>query len=381
MTLGLSMIVKNESAVLPRLLDGIKNAVDEIVIVDTGSTDGTQDIARRYTDKVYSFDWIDDFSAARNFALSKTTSDYWLWLDADDVVPPNTARAIARLMRKGKLPDIIMLPYVTATDENGDPTFSYYRERIIKNIPAVRWRGAVHEAVPLLGSVQKLNYPIFHSKPADRQNGTRNLDIYKNLIATGRTLDPRERYYYARELYFNGFTADAIAEFTAFIDMQGGFSVNKADACLMLSHCYGKLGNTDAALKYALDRFAYCIPDGEGCCRVGSLFADANDYVGAAYWYERALRSKPDIRSGAFIVHEYYDFIPLVWLSVCYDRLGNLKKAYAYHRRAKKLRPTDKSVMSNDAYFAALGFSENADPAAAEYTRQKLDRAQQKEEV
>ena len=74
MTLALTMIVKNESDVLARALDGIKDAVDEIVIVDTGSTDDTADIARRYTDKVYAFEWCDDFSAARNYALSKTSA-------------------------------------------------------------------------------------------------------------------------------------------------------------------------------------------------------------------------------------------------------------------------------------------------------------------
>ena len=124
MTLGLSMIVKNESEVLSRVLDGIVGAVDEIVIVDTGSTDDTMEIARRYTDKVYSFDWVNDFSAARNFALSKLTTDYWIWLDADDVIPQDTADAIKRLMNKKSLSaDIVMLPYVAAVDENGKPKY------------------------------------------------------------------------------------------------------------------------------------------------------------------------------------------------------------------------------------------------------------------
>ena len=129
-TLGLSMIVKNESDVLSRALDGIKDVVDEIVIVDTGSTDDTVEIARRYTNKVYAFDWINDFSAARNFALSKTTSDYYIWLDADDVVPLPTAAAVKKLMRRKAIDfDIVMLPYVVATDASGNPTYTYYRDR------------------------------------------------------------------------------------------------------------------------------------------------------------------------------------------------------------------------------------------------------------
>ena len=81
------MIVKNEASVLARCLDSVRGAVDEIVIADTGSTDETPAIARRYTDMVYPFAWCDDFSAARNFCFSKATGDYLMWLDADDVLP------------------------------------------------------------------------------------------------------------------------------------------------------------------------------------------------------------------------------------------------------------------------------------------------------
>ena len=67
------MIVKNEEKVLARCLDSIRGFVDEIIIVDTGSDDDTKRIARKYTDKVYDFEWIDDFAAARNYSFSKAT--------------------------------------------------------------------------------------------------------------------------------------------------------------------------------------------------------------------------------------------------------------------------------------------------------------------
>ncbi|MCH5156015.1 MAG: glycosyltransferase family 2 protein [Clostridiales bacterium] len=359
MTLGLSMIVKNESKVLARALDGIKDVVDEIVIVDTGSTDNTVNIARQYTDKVYTFPWINDFSAARNFGLSKLTTDFVMWLDADDTVPEATARQIAKLMRSNSVTaDIVMMPYVTATDEQGKPTFAYHRERILKNVPQNRFKGAVHEAVELNGKVITLSSPIIHSKPADRNNGTRNLDIYEGLIAGGHTLTPRERYYYARELFYNNRTTDAAKEFARFIGGDGGFSANKADACLLLSKCYVDMGDGESAMQAALYRFAFSEPDGEGCCAVASLFFERGDYTTAAYWYNLALHTKPNINSGAFVQPDYYGFIPLIWLTVCYDKLGNIKKAYGYHRRAKKIRPSDKSVAANDAYFASKGFKD-----------------------
>ena len=359
MTLGLTMIVKNESETLSKALSGIKDAVDEIVIVDTGSTDNTVEIARAYTDKVFSIPWADDFSAARNYALSKVTTDYWIWLDADDVVPQKTAQCIARLKRKNFLSaDIIMLPYAAATDENSNPTFVYYRERILKKSPKNIFNGAVHEAVEPNGKIITLSSPIIHAKPVGRSSGTRNLDIYEKLIAKGHVLSPREKYYYARELFYNGKKREAAKELAEFIREKRGFKANKADACTLLSQCFAAAGDNESAMQAALYRFAFAPPDGEGCCAVGSLFFERGDYSSAARWYGLALKTKPDIKSGAFVQADYYGFIPLVWLSVCYDRLGDIKKAYGYHRRAKKLRPTDKSVLANDAYFASNGFKD-----------------------
>ena len=85
-SISLCMIVKNEELVLGRCLDSVKNLMDEIIIVDTGSTDKTKEIASLYTNKIYDFPWINDFAAARNFSFSKATKDYIMWLDADDVL-------------------------------------------------------------------------------------------------------------------------------------------------------------------------------------------------------------------------------------------------------------------------------------------------------
>ena len=85
-SISLCMIVRNEEKVLGRCLACVQGFADEIIIVDTGSTDRTKEIAFSFTDKVYDFKWKDDFAAARNFAFSKGTGDYLFWLDADDVV-------------------------------------------------------------------------------------------------------------------------------------------------------------------------------------------------------------------------------------------------------------------------------------------------------
>lgn len=147
-SISLCMIVKNEADTLPRCLESVKGVVDEIVIVDTGSNDGTAAIASQYTDKVFSFSWVDDFSAARNFAFEQASMDYCMWLDADDVILEADREALVTLKRT-QLPeaDVVMLPYHIAFDCQGRPTFSYYRERILRRGPHCRFQGAVHEAV------------------------------------------------------------------------------------------------------------------------------------------------------------------------------------------------------------------------------------------
>lgn len=356
MTLGLSMIVKNESEVLGRVLGAISLVADEIVIVDTGSTDDTVAIARRYTDKVFSFEWADDFAAARNFALSKCTTDYWLWLDADDIVPAKTVAGISRFMRSADgTVDAVMLPYVVGKTADGKPAYSYYRERILKRKPEHAWSGLVHEAVAPVGNVVRLPLPIVHAKPSGRSNGTRNLDIYRKAVAHGTKLSPRETYYFARELYFNGLYAEAADKLREFI-AGDGFYVNKMDACILLSRCFRTAGDFDGAVECVLKSFSYGIPTGEGCCELGGLFLSRGDYTSAAYWYECAVRAKPDLGSGAFVDYECYGFNPLVWLTVCYDRLGDTKKAYRFHCRARKLRPGHPSIVANQAYFAGLGY-------------------------
>ncbi len=82
-SISLCMIVKNEGEILEDFLKCVKDCVDEIIIVDTGSTDNSKEIASRYG-SVFDFKWEDDFSAARNFSISKATKDWILWLDPDE---------------------------------------------------------------------------------------------------------------------------------------------------------------------------------------------------------------------------------------------------------------------------------------------------------
>jgi len=96
--ISLTMIVKDEQENLPKCLASVVGLFDEIVVVDTGSTDRTREIAREFGARVFDFVWVNDFAAARNAALARATGDYAFWLDADDVLDPPQRDALSGLL-------------------------------------------------------------------------------------------------------------------------------------------------------------------------------------------------------------------------------------------------------------------------------------------
>ncbi|MCD7708747.1 MAG: glycosyltransferase family 2 protein, partial [Clostridiales bacterium] len=96
-TISLCMIVKNEEEVLERCLTSLEGLMDEVIIVDTGSSDGTREIAKKYATIFREFEWNDDFSAARNFAISLASCDYIYFADADELLDEENREEFRKL--------------------------------------------------------------------------------------------------------------------------------------------------------------------------------------------------------------------------------------------------------------------------------------------
>ena len=354
-TVSLCMIVKNEEAVLARCLDSVKSLVDEIVIVDTGSTDRTKEIASRYTDQVYDFTWIDDFSAARNFSFSKAKMMYCLWLDADDLLLPQDQTEFLSLKRSlSPDVDIVMMKYHVAFDQNGVPTYSYYRERLIRRLSGFCWKGEVHEAISLGGKVEYSEIGITHQK-LGQGDVNRNLNIFEKLMASGKKLEPRQRFYYGRELFYHHRWLEAIDTFDGFLKEGRGWIENNIDACRLLSACYLELGNEEEGLRRLFQSFIYASPRAEVCCDIGAVFMRWKKWEQAIYWYQQALHCMRDDRSGGFVMPDCYGYIPALQLCVCYDKLGDIETACRYNELAGQLHPESEAYLFNRKYFAGLG--------------------------
>lgn len=349
--LSLCMIVKNEEKCLEDVLKCGKQFADEIVIVDTGSSDRTKEIAKKYTKNIYDYVWDFDFSKARNFAFEKATKSYIIWLDADDIVLKDGIKAIKEWKKKENDVDTLMCPYVTGFDSNFNPTFMFNRERILKNIPQLRWHDPVHEVITPYGIVEfNEKIKIYHNKK-NKVHTDRNLNIYKHMISEGVTFTPRQQFYYARELYYNNLIDDAIHEFAVFLTSKDGWIENKIEACLNLSKCYQIKKDTDKALTSLFGSFVYSAPRGEILYEIGNIFFNLKNYKTAIYWYNLALNTKPDINGGGFVNLDCYEFLPALQLCVSYYRIGDLVKSKCYHEISKGYKPNDARVIYNENYF------------------------------
>ncbi|HEX3624948.1 MAG TPA: glycosyltransferase [Verrucomicrobiae bacterium] len=138
------MIVRNEARCLARCLESIRPLADEIVVADTGSNDGTVEIARKFSAKISRFDWVDDFSAARNFSLEQTTGNWILVLDADEYAGNGLAGEIREFIKNG--PAIGRLRIVSEFRRNGHTLRSQsYVARLFPR--GARFHGRIHEQV------------------------------------------------------------------------------------------------------------------------------------------------------------------------------------------------------------------------------------------
>ena len=353
-SISLCMIVKNEEDVLARCLDSAKDIVDEIIIIDTGSTDNTKNIAKEYTDNVYDFLWIDDFSAARNFAFSKAISSHIMWLDADDVILEEDKQKLLKMKNEiSSNVDVIMLKYNTAFDENGNVTFSYYRERIIRNCTSAIWQGKVHEVITPFGNIIREDIAVTHKKEKI-SDSKRNLNIFEKAVKEGEILNPREKFYYARELYYDSQMELAIKMFEEFLNEGNGWIENNIEACRFISYAYYSLNKEEKALRALFRSLEYDRPRAETCCDIGKHFFDRNNYHIASFWYETALNEKRNDENGGFILIDCYGYLPCIQLCVCNYYLGNIQKAIEYNEKAGIYKPLDSIYLTNKEFLESI---------------------------
>ncbi|MBF8378030.1 glycosyltransferase family 2 protein [Alicyclobacillus mali] len=352
-TWSLCMIVRNEEDTLPRCLASVGDLADEIIVVDTGSTDRTSEVARSFGAHVHPFTWRDDFSAARNYAFSLATADYILWLDADDVIRAedlSTWKALKASLDPGV--DAVTAWYHLAF-YGDEPSYSSRLVRLVRRTAGFLWRGQVHEYLEVRGNVLHADAAVCH-RPV-RRDADRNLRIYEARIRAGELLGPRDTLYYANELVDHGRIVEAMPQYEAFLKMPDIWKEDAIFACYRLADCHLRLGQQEEARMAVLRSFLYDAPRSEACCRLGHAALEQGDLEAALSWYRLAILCRRPPGFLGFLNRACETWLPHIQLCVILARLGRIREAYEQNEWAAKfLGSEDPMILHNRTQLAAM---------------------------
>jgi len=351
-TLSLAMIVRDEEESLPRCLKSVEGVFDEIIIVDSGSKDKTKEIATSFGSKIYDFVWIEDFSAARNFAFSKATCQFVMWLDADDEVLPKDREKILALKPKLGEYDAYLMEYNYSQDQHGNSTLRLFRHRILKNNPPPRWAAPIHECMLIPSEWRQLKTDIVVTHRRTERDGVkdagRNMRIIKKAVEADPN-DQRMRYYYGKELSYTDQNEEAIKQLSLFLE-KPAWHEDMVDALIILSRLYVGMGRIEDAVKTCVKGIETDPRWAEFYVRLGDIYYDKQDWAKAAHWFEIAVKTKmPD--SWGMVNTSSHTWLPHDRLSICYDRLGRRREANEENEIVLKYLPGDQRVLNNQAYY------------------------------
>lgn len=345
-TISLALIAKNEEKNINRLLDSVEGCFHEIVLVDTGSTDRTKEIALERGCKVFDFEWVNDFSKARNFAFSKTTKDYVVWMDLDDCLSDREAFINWR-DNAMEFVDCWFGTYAYALDQDGKPIISFVRERAFRKSLNPTWQYPIHEGVIAMPEWSKnyvTSWRVNHMRDAEdiAQDKSRNLKILEEI----QDKDPRLTFYYGKELYEGGKVYEAIAVLDKASKLA---NIEHHDRILALQYaayaCMGSAGQLRPELKIEIDRLYrqaidYCHQGikldsnrAEFHTTLGDCLVQMGNLQGSIPYFAAAKHCFNPKDSGSKYEGAIYNFVncygemPSLQLSKIYFHLGQMDKA------------------------------------------------------
>lgn len=363
MFLSACLIVKNEENNLDRCLDSIANYCDEIIIVDTGSDDNTIQIAQKYTDKIFTFNWCDDFSAARNYSISEATSEYILVIDADEVLLNGEDMRSFLNEQPNQYAGWLINLESTKNNKGYVSKFTSQLLRLFRNRHNFQFKGVIHEQV--LPSIVEQNFKIGNSNLRIEHSGydlsedelTKKQNRNLNLLIKQNEKSPNDGYnlfnlaktYFAlddketAELYFEkalknttktGVIYPATLNYYASLLFQEKkydrvielcneslkLNTNQAFANYIIGDTYYELEDYESAIKHYNDlenavlkpsNFSkiigdYHLPYSQICFRLGRCLILKNRLEEAKVYFEKGLNDNPKDRNCLIGLADYF---------------------------------------------------------------------------
>lgn len=315
------MIVKNEEQLLERCLNSAQALVDEIIIVDTGSTDKTKEIAKKFTDKIFDFQWNDDFSAARNESLKHATKEWILVLDADEIINPEDHETIRTLVQQAdkKVDGFVFERRDYTTDEKirgaeSVPTFDTFVQqhdpqkliraqvrnplvRLFRNMPEIRFNNRVHELIEysLKGHrIEKTSVPIHHFeclRPADTLRKKQEWYAQLSEQKIQEKPDDAQAYYERATTVLS--TSKKYEQACELLEKAVLLDETYGDAQLDLLYVYAKLRREKEAV-LLFEKIVKKNPSAAVYFNLGVLYYDTKQYAKALPLFANALKRAPE---------------------------------------------------------------------------------------
>lgn len=299
---SLCLIVKDEEDNLPDCLASAADLFDEVVVVDTGSSDQTKAIAARCGAKVFDFPWVDSFAAARNESLRHATGHWIFWLDADDRLD-GANREKLRALLTGLADENVayaMKCLCLPAAGSGGPATTVDHVRLFRNRPDVRWEHRVHEQI--LPAVRRVGAAVRWSDVVIHHTG------YQDPALRGRKLERDLRLLHVEDAerpghpftLFNlgqvvqelGRPADALPLLRRSLELSAPTDSIVRKLYALITQCHRRLGQVDRAQTACAEGRGHYPDDGELLFLEGLLRKDANDFVGAAAALERLVNGQ-----------------------------------------------------------------------------------------
>lgn len=268
MKISAAIIAKNEAATIGACLESVRGA-DEIVVVDTGSTDETPIVVAGYTDALYHVPWGEHFAEAKNAALERCTGDWILSIDADERLEDGGMERLRGLAAQAEAP---MLSFRMV-----DPNGWHRAVRALRNIPSVRWHGRAHpylwDSAAQTMDAEDTDIVIHYGRSPNHDR-----DPYRTtrLCELALTDDPtlvREKYFLARDYAYAKRFEAAIATFERFL-AESEERPRNAEAHIFLSKIHRHLGDRREARRNALLALAHA-PRSREAAELAALLSDS----------------------------------------------------------------------------------------------------------
>ncbi len=348
--LSLCLIVKNEAQHLPTCLESVRGVVDEIVLVDTGSTDDTVSVACRFGARIFRFPWVDDFSAARNEAISKASGEWILALDADEALGAHARRHLRGLLGDKRHTAFLLNIRSPLKNVRGQSAVINAWPRLFRNRADIRYEGRVHEQISpsiarIGGMVARTDLVIehrgYHQDFTDQlQKQARNLALLERERAEHPD-DPMTLFHLGEALGLGGQVEEAAAAYRAALARPNMPPQNAAVACRGLANCLLRLEDYPGVLTACREAGrldpGYALPHLLAAMAHARLNHSQEAITEIDTYLNRAAQQRP--AAERVLEHEFSPGFALSLKADCLLALGRGEEAEAMFREAVARQP------------------------------------------